>query len=332
MTAFPRRAALALPAAALLPGLAAAQARTRMTIALNWIPNVQFAGLWIAMDRGYFAAEGVDARFTPGGPNAPDSLVALAAGNAQVSIANWLPFLDAVARGNDFVIIGATYARSPAALCSMARRPVREPRDLVGTTVLAQTPSDRLIIEAILSLASLPRQFTMRPTGFSPEPLVTGDGDAHFRFAINQPITLEQMGMTQGREFHVTLLHDFGFRLPGAFIVTRRSIIQQNRAAVVGFMRALGRGWRENEADPAVGARLAVQRYGADLGLNLTHQTRQNELQIPLVRNAQGPGFFWFDPALVTGSMTEIARATDRRVPPVEQIVDFSIAEEALRG
>jgi hypothetical protein len=101
----------------------------RMTMALNWIPNVPFAGLWIALERGDFAAEGVEARFTPGGPNAPDSLVALAAGNAQLSIANWLPFLDAVARGNDFVIIGATYARSPGALCSMARRPVREPRE-----------------------------------------------------------------------------------------------------------------------------------------------------------------------------------------------------------
>jgi ABC-type nitrate/sulfonate/bicarbonate transport system substrate-binding protein len=136
-TVLPRRAALALPAAALLPRPAAAQARMRMTMALNWIPNVPFAGLWIALERGDFAAEGVEARFTPGGPNAPDSLVALAAGNAQLSIANWLPFLDAVARGNDFVIIGATYARSPGALCSMARRPVREPRDLVGATVLA---------------------------------------------------------------------------------------------------------------------------------------------------------------------------------------------------
>jgi len=327
-----RRTALALAAAAFLPGHALAQARTRMTMALNWIPNAQFAGLWIAMERGHFAAEGVDARFTSGGPNAPDSLVALAAGNAQVSIANWLPFLDAVARGNDFVIIGATYARSPGALCSMARRPVRVPRDLVGARVLAQTPSDRLIIDAILSMANLPREFTMRPTGFSPEPLVNGDGDAYFCFAINQPITLEQMGLTAGRDFHVTLLDEFGFRLPGAFIVTRRSIIQQNRAAVVGYMRALGRGWRENEADPAVGARLAVQRYGVDLGLNLAQQTRQNELQIPLVRNSAGPGFFWFDPALVTGSMTEIARATDRRVPPAEQILDLSIVEEALRG
>lgn len=331
MSLLPRRAALALPALA-FAAPAAAQARTRMTMALNWIPNVQFAGLWIAMERGHFAAEGLDARFTPGGPNAPDSLVALAGNNAQVSIANWLPFLDAVARGNDFVIIGATYARSPGAICSMARRPIRTPRDLVGARVLAQAPSDRAIIEAILSMANLPREFTMRPTGFSPEPLIAGDGDAYFCFAINQPIAMERMGLRPGQDFHVTLLDELGFRLPGAFIITRRSLIAQNRAAVVGYMRALARGWRENEADPAVGARLTVQRYGVDLGLDLAQQTRQNELQIPLVRNAQGPGFFWFDPALVAGAMTDIARSTDRRVPPPEQIVDLSIAEEALRG
>ena len=238
---------------------AAAQARPRMTIALNWIPNVQFAGLWIAMDRGYFAAEGIEARFTPGGPNAPDPLVALASGNAQLATSNWLPFLDAVGRGNDFVILGATYARSPGALCSMARRPIREPRDLVGARVLAQTPSDRLIM-------------------------------------------------------------------------TRRRTIESSRGQVVGFLRALARGWRENEADPAVAARLAVGRYGSELGLNLAQQTRQNELQIPLVPNANGPRVIWFDPALLGGSMTEIARATNRTVPPAGQILDLSLIEEALRS
>lgn len=325
-------AGLSAGAAAALPSAALAQQRARMTIALSWIPNVQFAGLWIAMERGYFAAEGIDARFTPGGPNAPDPLVQLAANNAQICTANWLPFLDAVGRGNDFVIVGATYGRSPGAICSMARRPIREPRDLVGARVLAQTPSDRTIIESILGMANLPREFRMVPTGFSPEPLVNGDGDAYFCFAINQPITLEQMGMRQGQDFHVTLLYDFGYRLPGAFIVTRRRTIEQNRAQVVGFLRAMARGWRENEADPAVAARLAVQKYGAELGLNLAQQTRQNELQIPLVRNLAGPGLFWFEPSTITGSMTDIARASNRTVPPVAQVLDLGPLEEALRG
>jgi ABC-type nitrate/sulfonate/bicarbonate transport system substrate-binding protein len=330
-----RREALGavLAAAASARGSSAfAQQRTRMTIALNWIPNVQFAGLWIGMERGHFAAEGIEARFTPGGPNAPDPLVQLAANNAQLCTANWLPFLDAVGRGNDFVILGAIYGRSPGALCSMARRPIREPRDLVNARVLAQTPSDRLIIEAILGMANQPREFRMIPTGFSPEPLVAGDGDAYFCFAINQPITLERMGLRQGTDFHVTLLHDLGYRVPGVFIITRRRTIEQNRREVVGFLRAFARGWRENEADAAFAARLAVQRYGAELGLDLAQQTRQNELQIPLVRNLSGPGLLWFDPATIEGSMSDIARASSRTVPPAAQILDLSLLEEALRA
>ncbi len=316
----------------LLAGPAPAQQRARLTFALSWIPNVQFAGLWVAMERGHFAAEGLDVRFTPGGPNAPDPLVQLAADNAQICTANWLPFLDAVGRGNDFVIIGAIYARSPGALCSMARRPVRTPQDLVGARVLAQTPSDRLIIESILGMASLPRDFRMIPTGFSPEPLVNGDGDAYFCFAINQPITLERMGLRPGVDFHVTLLDQLGYSLPGQFIVTRRRFIEQNRAQVVGFLRAFARGWRENEADAAFAARLAVQKYGAELGLELPQQVRQNELQIPLVRNSAGPGFLWFDPAKIGGSMSEIARVSNRVVPPVEQILDLSLIDAASRA
>lgn len=327
-----RRALLAAAASAPLAGAALAQAPARMTMALSWIPNVQFAGLWIAMERGHFAAEGIEARFTPGGPNAPDPLVQLAAGNAQICTANWLPILDAVGRGNDFVVVGATYGRSPGAICSMARKPIRTPADLVGARVLAQTPSDRIIVESILGLANQPKEFRMIPTGFSPEPLVNGDGDAYFCFAINQPITLERMGLKQGVDFHVTLLDELGYRLPGAFIVTRRSTIASNRRQVVGFLRALARGWRENEADAAFGAKLAVEKYGAELGLDLAQQVRQNELQIPLVRNQSGPGLFWFDPSMIAGSMTDIARASNRTVPPTEQILDLSVLEEALRA
>ena len=41
-------------------------------------------------------------------------LVSLAADSAQIGLANWLPILDAVAQDNDFVILGAQWAKSPA--------------------------------------------------------------------------------------------------------------------------------------------------------------------------------------------------------------------------
>src|SRR5437016_1010727 len=89
-------------------GEARAQTPTSLTLALTWIANVEYAGLWIALDKDYFRAEGLDLKYLPGGPNAPAPLVTVAAGKAEIGYANWFPFLDAVGKGNDFVLIGHT--------------------------------------------------------------------------------------------------------------------------------------------------------------------------------------------------------------------------------
>ena len=47
-----------------------AQAQT-VRVGMSWIPNVEYAGVWIAMEKGYFANEGLNIKHFPGGPNAP---------------------------------------------------------------------------------------------------------------------------------------------------------------------------------------------------------------------------------------------------------------------
>ena len=63
-----------------------------------------------------------------------------------------------------------------------------------------QSPSNTTIVDSILTAAGLPLEYEMVPTGFLPEPLLAGDGDAFLCFATNQPITLEQMGMAAGKD------------------------------------------------------------------------------------------------------------------------------------
>lgn len=316
--------------ASLLPGRLFAQNGMQVSAALGWIPNIQYAGNWAGLDQGYFAEEGLDIDFIPGGPNAPETLVTLAAGNANFADANWLPILDALEQGNEFVITGAQWQRSPAALMSMADNPVHTPEDLVGKRILAQTPSDSVIIDAILGNAGLPLEYEIIPTGFSPEPLIAGDGDVYFCFATNQPITMEQLGYTPDEDFVVTLMDDLGYVVKQGIFVTQRSFLEENREAVVGYLRALAKGWQYAIDNPERAAELVVQDYGADLGLDLEQQQRQMELQIPLLEPEEPGQFFMFDPEVISGSMTEAAIAADREVPPVEDFLDLTPLEEAL--
>lgn len=315
----------ALPLRALAAGLSPSK------LAMGWIPNVEHAGVWIAIENGYFAEEGIDFSFSPGGPNAPDPMVLLAANTANYAASDWIPFLDAYDKDQDLVILGSPFPTSPAALLSLAKKPIREAKDLVGARILGQGPANKTVIEVILKNAGLPLEFEMVPTGFSPEPLLAGDGDAYFCFATNQPITLEGMGMKKDTDFFVTLQDSLGYKVPGGVTVARKSWVDANSALVTGFYKALIKGWKKNAEDPTVAAKLAVEKYGADLGLDINQQIRQNELQIPLCYAAGSDKLFLFDKALVGGAMTDVAKLSGHaNVPAPETLYNFGPLEAAL--
>ncbi|MCD7060718.1 ABC transporter substrate-binding protein [Pelagibacterium xiamenense] len=316
--------------ATLLPRTLFAQTSTPITTAFGWISNVEYGGFWAGLEQGYFAQEGIDAGYLPGGPNAPDTLVSLSADRAQMCTANWLPILDAIEQGNDFVVLGAQWQRSPAALMSMTSNPVRTPEDLVGKRILAQNPSDSVIIDSVLGNAGLPLDYEIIPTGFSPEPLIAGDGDVYFCFATNQPITMEQLGYTEGEDFVVTLFDDLGYVVKQGIVVTKRSFLEDNRAAVVGYLKALVKGWQYAIDNPDYAPQIVIDNYGADLGLDLAQQQAQMARQIPLLTPEEGGELFMFDPQVIGGTMTEAAIAAGRTVPPIEDLVDLTPLQEAL--
>ncbi|MDA1082819.1 MAG: ABC transporter substrate-binding protein [Gemmatimonadetes bacterium] len=327
--------ALALGAAPSLFSCAAlAQDLKVTTVAQTWISNVEYAGLWIAMEKGYFREEGLEVKNVPGGPNAPVPLVTVAAGKADIGYTNWLPFIDAVGKGNDFVLIGHTFPISPLGILSLAAKPIRKPADIVGAKILAQGPTERTAIEAALALNKLPKNVQFVPAGFSPEPLLSKQGDGYTAFVTNQAITLENMGLVRDKDFFFASFDELGFHTFASGLFTTRQMLQKDRARVVAFMRGLTRGWLDNEKDPTLGPKLVLSKYGVDLGLNPKQQTRQAEVQVAMTRNPKAPTrrVLELDPNTLSGPMYEAAAATGRTgLPPVAQLADFSIMEDVYK-
>lgn len=305
-----------------------------MSVAMGWISNVEYAGSWHALANGFYADEGIDPTYLAGGPNAPSPPVAVAAGDAEIGIMpSMTVFLDAVGEGNDFVVFGTQYQTSPGAVLSLADNPVRTPEDLVGTRFLGQEGVD-VLIDAVLDIAGLPKDYEFIPAGFAPDPLVEGQGDAYSCFLVNQPITLEQMGMVEGEDFVVTTWADLGMPSYANLFFCERSYLEANRDEIVRFMRATVKGWELNAAEPPeVGATLAVDEYGQDLGLDLDQQTRQNELQIPLMMGplTEAQGIMRLDPEQWDGPMADAYRASGRdEMPAAADILDLSILDDVF--
>lgn len=324
-----------LAAGASLPllGEALAQNLSPITVALSWVPNVEYAGLWIAQERGYFREEGLDMKFLPGGPNAPLAPVTVAAGRAELGYATWLPFLDAVQRGNDFVAIGATFPITPVGILSLPKKPIRTAKDINGSKILVPGPNERAAIEATLKLNKLPVGYTPVPAGFSPEALLEGAGDGYVGYATNQVITLERQGLVRDKDFFFTSLDSLGFKAAAALIFTTRKNLETNRPRVVSFMRALIRGWQDNERDTLAGARLAAEKYGRDLGLDLRQQTAQALAQNKLLHDPAAPNLppMALVEKSVAGGMYATAAAAGRtNLPDVKRLFDFTVVPEAM--
>jgi len=316
------------------PGAAPAGG-TKIRVALGWITNVEFAGFWIAQDRGYYQREGLDVEFIPGGPNAPAPTATLAAGGADIAVPVALQqFLSAVTSGNDFVTFGTMFQNAPEAFLSLAKKPVRTAADLVDKTVLGQQ-GVQPFVEAAMKLAKVPVRYKFIPVGYDPSPLLDGQGDVYTCFATNQPIILEQKGLKAGTDFVVTTYEQLGLPQYADLLCSSRGWLTTNRPALVKFMRATVRGWQDNAADPAVAAKLAVEKYGADLGLDLAQQTRENQLQTTFTQSpdTQAHGLMRIDPAVLGGPMyTAFAAAGVSPLPDVAKVVDTTVLDEVFQG
>lgn len=306
-----------------------------MRVALGWLNNVQWAGFWVAQNEGSYSKDGLSVTFQPGGANKPDPTVLVSSGKADIGISTYLPTLvQSIIRGNDFVIIGAGYQQTPAGVLSLPSNPVRTPKDLLGKTVLLHQ-GDQPNYDAMLKMADLPVDYKATVVGYDPTVIFKGEGQALNVFATNEPITLEQEGKREGKDFLVSTYQQMGISQYSNVIFCKREYLRNHRDGVIKFLRNSALGWHKNASDPDATAQMVVDKYGADLDLNSEQQKRQNRLQIPFTTgdDVRRHGMFWVDQQRLGGVDFEALKATGiGNLPDSNKIVDVSVLREAYKG
>ncbi|HBL56852.1 MAG TPA: nitrate ABC transporter substrate-binding protein, partial [Deltaproteobacteria bacterium] len=116
-------------------GLAfSAQAAEKVTIQLKWVTQAQFAGYFVAQDKGYYQAEGLEVTIKPGGPDiAPPQVIA--GGGADVII-DWMPSaLASREKGVALVNIAQIFKKSGMMLTCRKDSGIKSPADFRGKTL-----------------------------------------------------------------------------------------------------------------------------------------------------------------------------------------------------
>ena len=109
----------AFASAAAILAAGAAQAADKITLQLKWVPQAQFAGYYVAKDKGFYKDEGLDVTIKPGGPDVAPEQVIAGGGGADV-VVDWMPAaLAAREKGAAMVNIAQPFKRSDELTCSI---------------------------------------------------------------------------------------------------------------------------------------------------------------------------------------------------------------------
>lgn len=214
---------------------------------MGYIPNVQYAPFYMAVERGYFLEEGLSIDFDYSFET--DGIQLVAAGELPFTLASAEQVLLARAQGLPVVYVMNWWNDFPVAVAAPASNGIRVPADLAGKRVGIPVLSGASYIgyRALLDAAGMPPEAArLDVIGFTQvEALLSGTVDAVVVYANNEPIQLEAQGMP----VNVIRVADY-VPLASNGLVTNESTLASNPELVRSMLRATMRGLNDVLADP----------------------------------------------------------------------------------
>ncbi len=228
------------------------------TLLLDFTPNAVHAGLYMATERAYDEAEGVDLTIRKPGAST-DALKLLQAGKADMAILDIHDLGLAREQGRDIVGVMAFVQRPLAAL--LAQPAIRSPKDLEGRRAgVSGLPSDEAVLRSIVAGdGGDPDRVRATTIGFEAvKALLAGRVAAATAFWNVEGVALREQ-RPEIREFRVD---DYGApAYPELVLCVTRETLQDHAPVVRATIRALQRGYGETQRDPesAVAAMVAAE-------------------------------------------------------------------------
>lgn len=265
-----------------------------VALLLDYLPNVDHAGLYATKGEGLFerAKLDVDLR-TPSDP--ASVLKLLAAGRADLAISYEPDLLLAREQGVKVMAVGALANRPLTSLMSVGKHAISDPKELRGTTVgTAGIPYQSAYLRTILKNAAVPRTTVKEiNVGFNLVPsMLSGKVDATLGAFWNiEGVELQR----RHRKPEILHLEDLGVpTYDELVIVAREETVRHDGAMIRRFLQALARGTATLAERPDAGIDPLV---AANPDLDRATQEAQLKVTLPVLQPEAGKPYGWMDPA-----------------------------------
>ncbi|MCR1919105.1 ABC transporter substrate-binding protein [Frisingicoccus caecimuris] len=261
-----------------------------VNVVLDWYPNAVHAFIYDAIEKGYYAEEGikVNVQFPS---NTNDAMSLTAAGKAEVGI-YYLPDV-IMARANQNVpirCIGALTQSDLNIILSLKEKNINGPEDLAGKTIgYSGTELSEAMIRTMMETAGVPTDsVTLVDVGFDlMSSMTTGQVDATIGCMVNHEVPqMEKEG------FEVSYFYPQEYGVPKSYeliFVTSDDMINNDADTLAAFMRASARGFEDMKADPEAALDILLANQNAEnFPLDKDVEMRSMEVLMPVLTSSEG--------------------------------------------
>ena len=282
-------------------GLAfSAQAAEKVTIQLKWVTQAQFAGYYVAQDKGYYQAEGLDVTIKPGGPDIGTPQV-LAGGGADV-IVDWMPSaLASREKGVALVNIAQIFKKSGMMLTCRKDSGIKSPSDFRGKTLGVWFYGNEYPFLSWMSKLGIPTTggsngVTVLKQGFNVDPILQKQAECVSTMTYNEYWQIVDAGLSPS-ELVVYKYEDQGVSTleDGLYVLENRLRNKAFVSKMARFLKASIKGWKYAGDHPDEAADIVLEND--DTGAQTEKHQRRMMREISKLVGNQPQGIGYLIPA-----------------------------------
>lgn len=248
----------------------------KVKLQLKWVPQAQFAGYFVALEKGYYKDEGLDVEIVPGGPDiVPEQQVAN--GAADIGI-DWVASLLAhQEEGLPLVEISQIYQKSGLVLVSKKSANINSAADLKGKKVGNWMGGNEFELLALFDKYKFDpnKDLNFTKQGFTMDQFLNGELDAASAMTYNEYQVVLEQGIPAS-DLNVIDMNAEGVAMLEDNLFANKDWLAKNKETAAKFVKASLKGWKDAIADPA-GAVDIVMKSAEEGSTTKDHQLKMME-------------------------------------------------------
>jgi len=281
----------------LATGLAfSTQAADKVTIQLKWVTQAQFAGYYVAQDKGYYQAAGLDVTIKPGGPDIATPQV-LAGGGADV-IVDWMPSALATReKGVPLVNIAQVFKKSGLMLTCRKDSGIKSPADFRGKTLGVWFYGNEYPFLSWMSKLGIPTTggsngVTVLKQGWNVDPLLQKQAECISTMTYNEYWQVIDAGLSPS-ELIVYKYADLGVALleDGLYVMENKLKNKAFVSKMGRFLKASLKGWKYAGDHPDEAADIVLENDDTGAQTEKHQRRMMREISKLLGNQPQGIGY-----------------------------------------